>query len=63
MRNRERSAWKQVWASGAMRDKHEFRMSDMRRAANVALLSQKSIGCARRTDAEKPRQMAVSRAL
>ena len=30
MRNRERSAWKQVWARDAMRDKHRVRMSDMR---------------------------------
>lgn len=30
MRIRERSAWKRVWACGAMRDKHEVRMSDMR---------------------------------
>lgn len=30
MRNRERSAYRQVWAFDAMRDKHEVRMSDMR---------------------------------
>jgi hypothetical protein len=34
MRNRERSAWKEVWAFDAMRDKHEVRMSDMRPAGN-----------------------------
>jgi hypothetical protein len=30
MRNRERSAWRRVLSSDAMRDKHEVRMSDMR---------------------------------
>ena len=53
MRNRERSAWKRVWACDAMRDKHEVRMSDMRPMGRMSPDCRKDTVLGRATVREK----------